>query len=114
MPTKPDTPNTIKGIFYARWFTAAEKRDLKESSPDASDEVANLRTFAGRLTRRLSQIDPGEYSNEDLKLLTCLVRISVGIGTLLRGNASLQGKEASVEKSIQEAIQSMEDDWSLA
>jgi hypothetical protein len=109
VPTAPLTHS-----YYARWWTSEEKRSLKKSSPDAGDEVANLRTFAGRLTRRLSQIDPGDYSNEDLKLLTSLVRISVGIGALLRGNASQQGRDAGVEKSIQEAIQSMEDDWSLA
>ena len=110
----PKDPNLIKNSFYARWWTGEEKRYLKKSGPVAGDEVANLRTFAGRLSRRLSQIDPGEYSNEDLKLLTTLVRISVGIGALLRGNLSLQGKDAGVEKSIQEAIESMEEDWSQA
>jgi hypothetical protein len=114
MPIKPETQDPIKDCFYARWWTGEEKRCLKKSSPDAGDEVANLRTFAGRLTQRLSQKDPGDYSNEDLKLLTSLVRISVGIGALLRGNIGLQGKESSVEKSIQEAIESMEEDWSLA
>jgi hypothetical protein len=109
----PPTSNPLKNSFYARWWTSEEKRYLKKSSPDAGDEVANLRTLAGRLTRHLSRLDPGDYSNEDLKRLTVLVRISVGIGTLLRGNASLQGRESSVEKSIQEAIESMEDDWSL-
>jgi hypothetical protein len=110
----PSTPDSIKNSFYARWWTSEEKRTLKKSSPDAGDEVANLRTFAGRLTRHLSRLDPGEYSNEDLKRLTMLIRISVGIGALLRGNASMQGKEGSVERSIQEAIESMEEDWSLA
>jgi hypothetical protein len=114
MPTPSKSQDPTKNNFYARWWTVEEKRFLKKSSPDAGDEVANLRTFAGRLTRRLSQIDPGEYSNEDLKLLTSLVRISVGIGALLRGNASLQGKDGGVEKSIQEAIDSMEEDWSQA
>jgi hypothetical protein len=114
MPAKPESQNPIQNSFYARWWTGEEKRYLKKSSPDAGDEVANLRTFAGRLTRRLSQKDPVEYSTDDLKLLTMLIRISVGIGTLLRGNASMQGKESSVEKSIQEAIQSMDEDWSLA
>jgi hypothetical protein len=104
----------LKNSFYARWWTSEEKRYLKKSSPDAGDEVANLRTLAGRLTRHLARLDPGEYSNEDLKRLTVLIRISVGIGTLLRGNANMQGRENSVEKSIQEAIESMQDDWSLA
>ena len=114
MPSIPDKNNPIKNSFYARWWTSEEKRYLKKSSPDAGDEVANLRTLAGRLTRHLSQLDPGDYSNEDLKRLTMLIRISVGIGALLRGNAGMQGKEASVERSIQEAIESMDEDWSLA
>ena len=100
--------------FYSPSFSAEETRRLKKSSPDASDEVANLRAFAGRITRHLSQKEPGEYSDHDLKLLTQLVRISVGIGALLRGNASLQARDSNVERSIEEAIRSMEEDWSLA
>jgi hypothetical protein len=69
----PQSRNPIKTCFYARWWTAEEKRGLKKSSPDAADEAANLRTFAGGLTQRLSRKDPGDYSNEDLKLLTSLV-----------------------------------------
>jgi hypothetical protein len=100
--------------FYSRSFTPEEKRLLKKSSPDGSDEIANLRTLAGRITSHLSRVQPSAYSDADLKLLTQLVRISVGIGALLRGNASLQGKDSRVEKSIEEALRSMEDDWSLA
>ena len=47
-------------------------------------------------------------------MLTTLVRISVSIGALLRGNASLQDKDGRVEKPIEETIQSMENDWSMA
>jgi hypothetical protein len=114
MPPQPQTQDPIKNSFYARWFSAEEKRYLKKSSPDGSDEITNLRIFAGRITRHLSRKDPQEYSDDDLKLLTQLVRISVGIGALQRGNASLQGKDSRVEKSIEEAIQNMEEDWSQA
>jgi hypothetical protein len=110
----PASPYPLKNSYYACWWTSAEKRALKKCSPDAGDEVANLRAFAGRLTRHLSMLDPGEYSNEDLKRLTMLIRISVGIGTLLRGNATMQGKDSLVERNIQEAIENMEEDWSLA
>jgi hypothetical protein len=112
VPTIQDNP--IKDCFYARWFTAQEKRDLKKSSPDGCDEISNLRCFAGRITRHLSQKEPAGFSDEDLKLLNTLVRISVGIGALQRGNATRQGKEARLEKSIEEAIESMEEDWSQA
>jgi hypothetical protein len=106
--------DAFKNSFYARWFTAEEKRTLKKSSPDGSDEISALRTFAGRITRHLSSIDPGQYSDDDLKLLNTLVRIAVGIGALQRGNVSIQAKDARVEKSIEEAIQGMEEDWSQA
>jgi hypothetical protein len=105
---------SLRRCFYARWFSKEEKRFLRKSTPDGSDEVHNLRTFAGRITLRLSQKDPLEYSDEDLKLVNTLVKISVGIGALLRGNVTIQGKGSNVEKSIEEALQSMEQDWSLA
>jgi hypothetical protein len=108
------TPSPSETNFYCHSFSMEEKRRLKKSSPDASDEVANLRTFAGRITRHLSRKEPEEYNDQDLKLLTQLVRISVGIGALLRGNASLQARDSNVERSIEEAIRSMEADWSLA
>jgi hypothetical protein len=114
MPAKTEDDDPIKDCFYARWFTGEERRQLKQSSPDGQDEVTNLRTFAGRLTRHLSQIQPADYSNDDLKLLTSLVRISVGIGALLRGNFTINGKVGGVEKSIQAAIENMEQDWSQA
>jgi hypothetical protein len=104
----------IKNCFYAPWFAALEKKALKKSSPDGFDEVYNLRAFAGRLTCHLSQKEPGEYTDEDLKLLNSLVRISVGIGALLRGNASLQGRGGSVDKAIEAAIDGMEAEWSQA
>jgi hypothetical protein len=103
MTKKPENP--INKCYYARWFSAEEKRFLKKSSPDGCDEIANLRTFAGRLTRHLSRREPAEYSDDDLKLLTTLVRLSAGIGTLQRGNATIQNREGDVEKSIEEAIQ---------
>jgi len=102
MTKKPENP--INKCYYARWFSTDEKRLLKKSSLDACDEIANLRTFAGRLTRHLSQKEPGGYNDDDLKLLTSLVRISAGIGTLQRGNATIQNREGDVEKSIEEAI----------
>jgi hypothetical protein len=108
------TSSPSQSSFYTRWFNPEEKRYMKKSSPDGSDEVANLRAFAGRITRHLHRLEPCEYSDTDLKLLTQLVRISVAIGTLLRGNASLQGRDSQVEKSIEEAIRSMEEDWSQA
>jgi hypothetical protein len=114
MPAKTEDDDPIKDCFYARWFTGEERRQLKHSSPDGQDEVTNLRTFAGRLTRHLSQIEPADYSSDDLKLLTSLVRISVGIGALLRGNASLQGRDGRLDRSIEEAIESLEEDWSQA
>ncbi len=100
--------------FYLSTFSSEEKRLLKKCSPDASDEVANLRAFAGRITRHLVGKQPHEYSDLDLKLLTQLVRISVGIGALLRGNASAQVRDSHVERSIEEAIRNMDEDWSLA
>jgi hypothetical protein len=109
MPENPLTNN-----FYARWFTREEKRCLKKSSPDAQDEIMALRALAGRLTRHLSTRQPDEYSDHDLKLLTSLVRIAAGLGTLMRLGISLQGRDGRFEKSIEEAIQSLEDDWSQA
>jgi hypothetical protein len=109
-----ETENPIKNCFYARWFTRVEKRFLRKSSPDGCDEIYNLRTFAGRITAQLSHKDPLEYSDDDLKLINTLVKIEVGIGALLRGNVTIQGKGSPVDKSIQEAIQSMEQDWSQA
>jgi hypothetical protein len=96
--------NPLNKCYYARWFSVEEKRFLRKSSPDGSDEVANLRTFAGRLTRHLSQREPSDYSDDDLKLLTSLVRLSAGIGTLLRGNATIQNREGDVEKALEEAV----------
>jgi hypothetical protein len=114
MPEKTESLDPIKNCFYARWFAALEKKSLKKSSPDGCDEIYNLRAFAGRLTCHLSHKEPGEYTDEDLKLLNSLVRISVGIGALLRGNASLQGRDGRVEKAIEEAIEGMEEEWSQA
>jgi hypothetical protein len=106
--------NPITHCFYARWFTQEEKRFLKHSSPDGCDEIYNLRTFAGRITGQLSHKVPLEYSDEDLKLINTLVKIEVGIGALLRGNVTIQGRGSRVDKSIEEALQGMEQDWSLA
>ena len=106
--------NPIHNCFYARWFSGEEKRYLKKSRPDAQDEIANLRTLAGRFMRLLSQKEPAEYNDADLKLLNSLVRISIGIGALQRGDLSQHGREGRLEKSIEEAIQSLEDDWSQA
>jgi hypothetical protein len=114
MPTIPAQLDPIKNCFYTRWFSLPEKRWLKKSSQDGCDEVYNLRTFAGRLTSHLSGKEPAEYTDDDLKLLNSLVRISVGIGALLRGNASLQSKDGRLDKSIAEAIEGMEEDWSQA
>ena len=112
MPPNPDDP--IKDCYYSRWFSTREKRDLRKGSPDGGDEVANLRAFAGRITAHLSQKGPAEYSDEDLKLLGILVRISVGIGALLRGNFNMQSRDGTNERSIADAIQSLEDEWSQA
>jgi hypothetical protein len=114
MPAGPKAPDPIKTCFYSPWFAPLEKRWLKKSSPDGCDEVYNLRSLAGRLTAHLSRKEPGEYSDADLKLLTTLVRISVGIGALLRGNASLAGREGRLDQSIERAIESLEGEWSQA
>jgi hypothetical protein len=113
MPENSDE-NQLKDCYYAGWFSAAEKRLLRKSSPDGSDEITNLRCFAGRLTRHLAQKQPGEYGDDDLKLLNTLVKISVGIGALQRGSPGRQGRSSAVEKSIQDAIENLEADWSLA
>ena len=107
-------PNPITQCFYARWFTPAEKRFLRKSSPDGCDEIYNLRSLAARITAQLSHKEPLEYSDDDLKLLNTLVKIEVAIGALLRGNVAIQAKGGKVDKSIEEAIQGLEQDWSLA
>ena len=104
MPANPNTLDPVKNCFYARWFAAAEKKGLKKSSPDGFDEVYNLRSIAGRLTCHLSKKEPAEYSDGDLKLLNTLVRISVGIGALLRGSVIIQSRDGSAQKSLQAAI----------
>lgn len=114
MSSTPPDPDPIKTCFYAAWFGMQEKRALRKSSPDGFDEVYNLRAFAGRISAHLFKKEPADYSDDDLKLLATLVRISVGIGALLRGNFTINGKDGGVEKSIQAAIENMEQDWSQA
>lgn len=109
----PD-PDPIKTCFYAAWFSPAEKKSLKKSSPDGFDEVYNLRAFAGRITAHLFKKEPADYSDDDLKLLGILVRVSVGIGALLRGNFTIKGRDGGMERSIEEAIENMQQDWSQA
>jgi hypothetical protein len=110
----PESIDQIKTCFYVRWFSLLEKKWLKKSSPDGFDEVYNLRAFAGRLTSLLCQKEPAEYTDKDLKLLATLVRISVGIGALLRGNATIQGKSGNPDRSLDAALDSLEEDWSQA
>jgi hypothetical protein len=104
MTISTHTPDPIRDCFYARWFTREEKRYLKKSSLDGSDEVNNLRIQAGRLTEHLSRKQVSEYSDDDLKLLTSLVRISAGIGALQRGNATIQKGEDSAGRALGEAV----------
>ena len=114
MSSTPKELDPIKTCFYAAWFGIQEKKALRKSSPDGFDEVYNLRAFAGRITAHLFKKEPADYSDDDLKLLTTLVRISVGIGALLRGNFNMQARDGTTERSVAEAIQSMEDEWSQA
>jgi hypothetical protein len=103
------TATLPKPCFYARWFTREEKFFLKKAGPDAADEVANLRTFAGRFTRHLSAKQVPDYTDDDLKVLIQLVRISIGIGTLLRGNDAMQGKsDYRPNKSYEEGMRLMD------
>ena len=112
--TIPALPEPIRNCFYAPWIKLQEKRDLQASSPDGLDEVYNLRVLAGRITRRLALKEPEEYNDSDLKLITALVRISVGIGALVRGNFSMHLKDGSLERELAEDVASLGEDWSQA
>jgi hypothetical protein len=114
MPGKKGNKNALKHGFYAHWFTEDETKNLEHGREDARDEIANLRRFAGRITQRLLKIEPEVYSEADMKCFDTLVNINIAIGTLLRTNALMTGKHSNVEKSIEDAILSMEERWILA
>lgn len=114
MPGKLGNKNALKHGFYAHWFTEDEKKNLIHGREDALDEIDNLRRFAGRITKRLAKIEPEAYSEADMKCLDTLVNINIAIGTLLRTNALITGKDSNVEKTIEDAILSMEERWILA
>ena len=114
MPGKKGNRNALKHGFYAQRFTDAESRNLDQARQDLLDEIAMLRIFADRIAGRLSEKEPANYSEDDLKCLNTLVNITTSIGTLMRSQALMTGKHSTVEKAIEDAVLSMKERWVLA
>lgn len=114
MTPRKGNKNALKHGFYAQRYTLEETTGLDKTRQDLLDEISVLRVFARRVTDRLSDKSAGEYSEDDIRCLNTLVNITTSIGTLMRSQALVSGKSSSIEKSIEDAVLSMKERWTLA
>ena len=114
MAGKVGNKNALKHGFYGKLGPEEKAKNQEKEREDALDEIHSLRIYAKRIKERLDNKEPEKYSDADLRSINTLVEINLAIGTLLRTNALIGGKSSDVEKSIEEAIASMEERWVLA
>jgi len=112
--TRKGNQNALKHGFYAKRYSPTETSDLDKTRQDLLDEINVLRVFARRITDRLSDKSAGEYSEDDVRCLNILVNITISIGTLMRSQAMISGRSSNIEKSIEDAVLSIKERWTLA
>ena len=106
--------NALKHGFYSRRFTPDENQNLNLARHDNLDEIACLRTHANRLNAWLLEQDPASYDEKYFAAVNTLIHINLSIATLMRTQTLLSGKSSNVEKSIEDAVLSLHDRWTLA
>ena len=115
MPGAPKgNHNALRHGFYSRQFTEVEKSNLDLARPGTLDEITCLREHATRINTWLLNQDPSTYDDRYFTAVDTLARLMIAIGTLQRTQAILTGTSSNIEKSIEDAVLSQQQRWTLA
>jgi len=113
MPGTKGNRNAVKHGFYARHFTAKEKRELGKK-PDGdtglNSEVDMLRVLASRI---LHDFDAGgkDYADPDnVPTLGAIIACASRVNTIIRTEHIITGEDNQTYTAIMEAIAEIEEE----
>jgi hypothetical protein len=99
--------------LYSRYFSSAEKKALRLVPCDDPLSEINLVRVLNALLLKMQPSAPQDLDARMQTLRTC-VEMNEQLAYLIRSHLLNHEYESPLEKAIQEAIQSIEDDWKLA
>jgi hypothetical protein len=99
--------------LYARYLSSAEKKALRLVPVDDLLSEINLLRVLNALLLKIQSSAPEDLYSRIQTLRTCVI-MNEQLAYLVRSHLLTHDYGSPLEKAIQEAIQSMEDDWKLA
>ena len=96
---QPGNTNALKHGLYARYFTQAEKDDLKGQSI-LDSEIDMLRVAMQRLFSRTGNADEKTLT----ATLTALARVSASLARLIEANRRIRDQDDALVDTINQAV----------
>ena len=111
MPAPKGNKNALKHGFYARHFTAEEKRELnKKANREAGiwAEIKLLRVVAGRILRDFEAAQKDYAAEGSVGTLNTLINCATRVSTLYRTDFLMTGEDNETYTAIMDAIAEIE------